>query len=141
MGEIIGSLTHLTPPLLSHFSTFSPCFSFVLSFSLKTPLLSFQHKKHLQLDLGMLFCLLCVCVVCSCAKLCLTPWTIACRTLLPMRFSQPGYWSGLHFLLQGIFLTQGSNLHLLPGCSALAGGFCCCSFLILKPPGKPVLST
>ena len=30
-----------------------------------------------------------------------------------MGFSRQEYWSGLHFLLQGILLTQGSNLCLL----------------------------
>ena len=29
-----------------------------------------------------------------------------------MGFSRQEFWSGLDFLLQGIFLTQGSNLHL-----------------------------
>ena len=33
------------------------------------------------------------------------------RLLCPWGFSRQGYWSGC--LLQGIFLTQGSNLHLL----------------------------
>ena len=32
-----------------------------------------------------------------------------------MGFSRQGYWSGCHVLLQGIFLTQGSNLGL-PHC-------------------------
>ena len=40
------------------------------------------------------------------------PWTVACQALLSMGFSrQPGL--GCCFLLQGIFLTQGSNLHFL----------------------------
>ena len=30
-----------------------------------------------------------------------------------MEFPRQEYWSGTHFLLQGIFLTQGSNPHLL----------------------------
>ena len=30
-----------------------------------------------------------------------------------MGFSRQEYWSGCHFLLQGIFPTQGSNPHLL----------------------------
>ena len=30
-----------------------------------------------------------------------------------MGFLRQEYWSGLHFLLQGIFPIQGSNLHLL----------------------------
>ena len=42
-------------------------------------------------------------------QLFVTPWTIACQTPLPMEFSKQEYWSGLHFLLQGIFPTQGSN--------------------------------
>ena len=37
-----------------------------------------------------------------------TPWTIACL-LCP--WNSPGKNSGCHFLLQGIFLTQGLNLH------------------------------
>ena len=32
---------------------------------------------------------------------------------LSMEFPRQEYWSGLHFLLQGIFPTQGSNLYLL----------------------------
>ena len=39
---------------------------------------------------------------------CLTP-----MAPLSMGFSGQEYWSGLPCLLQGIFLTQGSNLHLL----------------------------
>ena len=40
------------------------------------------------------------------------PWTIACLVLLSLGFPRQEYWSGFHFLLQGIFLTQGSRLHL-----------------------------
>ena len=39
----------------------------------------------------------------------LDPWTIP----LSMEFSRQEYWSGCHFLLQGIFLTQGLNSGLL----------------------------
>ena len=42
-----------------------------------------------------------------------TPWTIAHQVPLPMGFPRQEYWSGLHFLLQEIFLTQGSNPGLL----------------------------
>ena len=45
-----------------------------------------------------------------------TPWTVACQAPLSMGFSRQEYWSECHFLLQGIFLTQGLNsclLHLL----------------------------
>ena len=41
-----------------------------------------------------------------------TPWTIA-WLLCPWDFSRQEYWSGLHFLLQGIFPSQESNLGLL----------------------------
>ena len=42
-----------------------------------------------------------------------TQWNIACQAPLSMGFSWQEYWSGFHFLLQGIFLTHGSNLGLL----------------------------
>ena len=49
-----------------------------------------------------------------------TPWSSACQAPLSMGFSRQEYWSGMplpwrvcHFLLQGIFLTQESNLHPL----------------------------
>ena len=35
------------------------------------------------------------------------PWTVAHQAPLSMGFSRQEYWSGLHFLLQGIFPTQG----------------------------------
>ena len=41
------------------------------------------------------------------------PWTVACQAALSMEFSRQEYWSGLHFFLQGIFQTQGSNPHHL----------------------------
>ena len=45
-----------------------------------------------------------------------SPWTVARQAPLSMGLSRQKYWSGLHFLLQEIFLTQGSSprlLHLL----------------------------
>ena len=38
--------------------------------------------------------------------------TVARQAPLSMGFSRQEYWSGVHFLLQGIFPTQGLNLHL-----------------------------
>ena len=38
---------------------------------------------------------------------------VACWVPLSVEFSRQEYWNGCHFLLQGIFLTQGSNLGLL----------------------------
>ena len=42
-----------------------------------------------------------------------TPWTLACQAPLPMGFSRQNTRVGCHALLQGIFLTQASNLGLL----------------------------
>ena len=45
-----------------------------------------------------------------------TPWTVAARLLYPWNFPGKNCEVGCHFLLQGIFPTQGSNprlLHLL----------------------------
>ena len=38
-----------------------------------------------------------------------TPWTVAYQAPPSMEFSRQEYWSGLPFLLQGIFPTQGLN--------------------------------
>ena len=51
----------------------------------------------------------------SAAQLCLaltTPWTV-CSPPGSMGFSRQEHWSGCHFLLQGIFPTQGLNPGLL----------------------------
>ena len=63
------------------------------------------------------------------AKLYLTlfaPWTVARQAPLIMGFPK-NTGVGCHFLLQGIFLTQGSNPCLLAG-----------RFLTTEPPGKPI---
>ena len=58
---------------------------------------------------------MCVCAKSlSCVQLFVTPWTVAHQAPLSMRFSRQEYWSGLHALLLGIFLTQGLNSRLLP---------------------------
>ena len=50
----------------------------------------------------------------SCIQLFVTPWTTASQAPLSIRFfSGKNTGVGYHFLLQGIFLTQGSNLSLL----------------------------
>ena len=51
----------------------------------------------------------------SCVRLFASPWTLAYETPPSMEFSRQENWSGCHFLFQGIFLTQGSNLDL-PHC-------------------------
>ena len=42
-----------------------------------------------------------------------TPWTVATRLLHPWNFPGKSKGVGCHFLLQGIFLTQGSNPGIL----------------------------
>ena len=57
----------------------------------------------------------CVCVL-SRVRLFATPWTVAHQALLSMEFLRQEYWTGCHFLLQGITPTQGLSsplLHLL----------------------------
>ena len=57
---------------------------------------------------------LCVCVqMLSHVQLFVTSWNIAYQASLSMGFSRREYWSGLPFPPPGIFLIQGSNLHLL----------------------------
>ena len=41
------------------------------------------------------------------------PWTVTCQSPSSVEFSKQEHWSGCHFLLQGIFLSQGLNLNLL----------------------------
>ena len=40
-------------------------------------------------------------------------WTVACQTSLSMGYFRQDTTVGCHFLLQGVFPTQGSNPHLL----------------------------
>ena len=54
----------------------------------------------------------------SCVQLFETPWTVAHQASLSIEFSGQEYWSGLPFLLQGIFPTQGLNPGL-PHCSQI----------------------
>ena len=54
-------------------------------------------------------------------QLFVTPWTIAHQGPPSMGFSRQAYWSGLLFLLQGIFPTQGRSASLKS--PALAGRF------------------
>ena len=50
-----------------------------------------------------------------------TPSTVACQVPLSRGFSGQEYWSGCHFLFQGIFQTQGLNLCFFMS-PELAGG-------------------
>ena len=63
----------------------------------------FQMTNHFQREY----------VFFSQVQLLATPWTVAHQVPLSNEFSRKEYQSGFHSLLQGIFLTQGSNLGLL----------------------------
>ena len=63
-----------------------------------------KHVTHMRAGAPSSSC----CVFLSCPTL-LTPWTADCQPPLSMEFSRQEYWSGLHSLLQRIFLTQGLN--------------------------------
>ena len=54
-------------------------------------------------------------------------WTVARQAPLTEGFPRQEYWSGCHFLLQRVFLTQGSNAPLLLSRR----------FFNTEPPGKP----
>ena len=60
-----------------------------------------------------------------------TAWTAACQPPLSVGFSKQEYGVACHALLQGIFLTQGSNLPLLHLLSCWTGS------LPLEFPGNP----
>ena len=45
----------------------------------------------------------------SCVRLFVSPWTGAHEVPLSVGLPRPEYWMGCHFLLQKIFLTEGSN--------------------------------
>ena len=68
-------------------------------------------------------------VIKSCLTLA-TPWTVAHRLLCPWGFPRKNTGVGCHFLLQGIFPTQGSNPRLLH----------CRRILYWEPPGKSRLA-
>ena len=55
----------------------------------------------------------CYLVAKPCLILLWPPWFVARQAPRSIGFPKQEYWSGLHFLLQGIFLTQGSILRLL----------------------------
>ena len=85
------------------------------------PVLNYDWKSEWDIFLNFLVqswvgCFICVC--CACAQslipvwLFVTPWTVA-MLLFPWDFPGKNTGMGCHFLLQGILLTQGSNLHLL----------------------------
>ena len=126
------------------------------------PVLNYDWKSEWDIFLNFLVqswvgCFICVC--CACAQslipvwLFVTPWTVA-MLLFPWDFPGKNTGMGCHFLLQGILLIQGSNLHLLhwqvdsllpepPGNTHLlykrysARKFLC--WLFFNPPKSPLM--
>ena len=73
-----------------------------------------QHLAHsliaLRVNLKLSRFSVCVCVyTLSCVQLFLTPWTVAARFFCPWDSPSKNTRVGCHFLIQGIFLTHGSN--------------------------------
>ena len=62
------------------------------------------------------------------------PWTAAHQAPPSRGFPRQEYWSGLPAFIQGIFPTQGSNLHLLPLVYWQVGS------LPLAPPGSSLVT-
>ena len=69
-----------------------------------------MHRMEEKHSYKMLVC------VQSC-KLSVTIWTVARQVPLSVEFSRQEYGVGSHFLLQDVFPTQGSNLHLYVSCT------------------------
>ena len=118
LGYVVWLLTtfldhsHHSPPSLSSSQTsvFPPTPSTSYSFYPATA------HQNCQLFLPSHFTQvsLCVCAeLLSRVQIFATPWIVAHQAPLSMGFPRQEYWSGLPFLLQGIFPTQGSNLGLL----------------------------
>ena len=84
-------------------------------------------------QIGWIVMTMCVCAL-SCVQLFVTPWTVACQALA-WNFPGKNTGAGCHFLLQGIFPTQGSNLHLL--CLL----YWQVDFFTTAPLGKQVMTT
>ena len=84
-----------------------------------SPLLSYGYSQA-----STCVCV-CVCVcVCMCVSDSLRPHGLyPARLLCPWDSSGKNTGAGCHFLLQGIFLTEGLNPSLLPVSPALAGRF------------------
>ena len=61
-----------------------------------------------------------------------TPWTVAHQAPLSMGFSRQEYYNGCRALLQEIYPTQGSNMHLPHFLHSQVGS------LSLVTPGKPI---
>ena len=76
-------------------------------------ILNFSFDAHSNWQFTYIYKNTQTCIVLSCVQLFETAWTVAPRLLCPWDFSGKNTGVGCHFLLQGIFPTQGWNLCLL----------------------------
>ena len=83
----------------------------LLSREMSANIVSSSQRQWLCVRACVCMCV-CVCTL-SCIQLFGTPWTIAHRLLSPWDSPDKNTGVGCHFLLQGIFPTQGSNSCLL----------------------------
>ena len=79
------------------------------------------QKEGWAFQWGVCVCV-CVRIALGCARLFMTPWTVACQSPLSMEFSRQEYWSGFPFPNPGDLPNPGTEL-ASPGASALAGRF------------------
>ena len=102
------------------------CVGISLEYMSKSEVAESSHAPH-----GMCMCLKVKVLVTQRVPLFVTPWAVARQASLCMGFTGKNTGVDCHFLLQGIFLTQGSNPCLVS--PALAGGF-----FTTAPPAKPL---
>jgi len=96
---------------MSEIQTFSELFSFIcFSFLF---VFSFLECSFMYVQLYVyVYMPVCVLIRFSRIQLFTTLWTVAHQAPLSMGFSRQECWNGLTCLLQRIFPTQGSNMHL-----------------------------
>ena len=105
----IDRKTHYNQELFSAWKLSSP----LPPTGINNVVITLSNWRKQDPDCGYRGLCVCVCARLSCIQLFVTPWTVPTRLLHPWKFPRQEYWSGFHFLLQGIFPTQGSILCLL----------------------------
>ena len=87
----------------------------IILWKVNIPLINLQNKCNINKNpenfLGDLLNNIYLSLVAKSCPTLVTPWTVTCQAPLSMGFSRQETGVGYHFLLQGIFLAQGSNLY------------------------------
>ena len=109
--ELFSVVSSLLPrPVILHPAVYESCpLSFIKVFQIPSAVLLVLFKLLLFITHTVLCCCL---VTRSCPTLC-DPRTVARQAPRSMRYPGKNTGVGCRFLLQGIFLTHGSNPHLL----------------------------